>query len=593
MVRGQSAARWPLTTPMTPPTSPTPQASANGHHAEPVVSDTAPVDHASSDAISPNATSPSADWQIVQIPLAHIVPSPFQSREVFDEAELEELALSIKAYGVQQPVLVRLLESEDKPDGGKPNGQANAKGPRYELVTGERRWRASKLAGRKTVPALVRELSDLAAAEIAVIENVQRANLSIIEEARGYKRLAIQFRLKEERIAKKVGKSAATIKEMLRLLALPEGVQNLLARRQLSAAHGHELLRLSAHPAICEAVALRCISEKITASALAGNLLPNANELKRSGLITELGYATKFEWRSVCRECPHKALVTSGYTSYCLKPDEWRRKQAEAIEAHKQEATRVMQQAREQSGGTVETEQLKPGSYRYLSHVQLPAGCSESCPCRSRTCDASDPTEPIPICLNPPRFEELRDAERKANEELRQKRYSQDWKDAVEQLQDGAAGFALLTAFLAWPLLRGECRSYYTEPEKWRAFVQGIALQLEIELPWALVLEREMELNEGLKTLQSVEAPQLLLLCAALGLAQEAESAIRFASPTPQLDAVLGRQTPRQISFECDDEDVQQVPKVPEDVSAGDWDEAPFAEDYDPGDLDYPDELEE
>ena len=564
--------------------SPAPLAQSNGHPTEPSHNGSV------SPQLAPSvAASTGPEWQIVQIPLSHICPSPFQSREIFDAAELEELALSIKAYGVQQPVLVRLLESADEPDGGKAKAKAKTQGLRYELVTGERRWRASKLAGRKVVPALVRPLSDLAAAEIAVIENVQRANLSIIEEARGYKRLAIQFRLKEERIAKKVGKSPATIKEMLRLLALPSGVQNLLARRQLSAAHGHELLRLAAHPAICEAVALRCLSEKITATALAGNLLPNANELKRSGLVTELGYTTKFEWRSVCRECPHKALVTAGYTSYCLKPDEWRRKQENAIEAHKQEATRVMEEARQSNDGTVETEQLKPGSYRHLGHVQLPAGCSESCPCRSRTCDASDPTEPIPICLNPPRFEELRDAERKANEELRARRYTQDWQEAVEKLQGGAPGFALMTALLVWPVLRGDSRSY-VEPQQWQAFVSGIAAQLEIELPWATVLDRATEWSEGYKALQSVKPESLMLLCASLMLAQEAESAIRFASPTPHLDAIQGRQTPRQTEFETDDEDLEEWPA---DMTAGDWDEEPSPEDPDPGDLAYPDQLEE
>ena len=548
---------------MTHPPSPVPLANANGHPPQ-----------------TRNGSAPDADWQIVQIPLGHIVPSPFQSREVFDEAELDELAQSIRAYGVQQPVLVRPLASEDD----QKNGQV-----RYELVTGERRWRASKLAGRKTVPALVRDLPDLAAAEIAVIENVQRANLSIIEEARGYKQLALKFRLKEERIAKKVGKSVATIKEMLRLLALPDGVQTLLARRQLTASHGHELLRLSAHPAICEAVALRCIGDKITASALAGNLLPNANELKRSGLITELGYGTRFEWRSVCRECPHHALVTAGYVSYCLKPDEWRRKQEDALEVRKQEAARVMEEAREQGDGTVDTDRLAPGSYRRLSHVHVPAGCSESCPCRGETCDAFNPTEPVAVCLDPPRFEELRDAERKANEELRARRTSQDWKEAMETLQDGDKGFARMVSLLVWPHLRGESRAYM-EPEKWRAFVQGIAAQLETELPWATVLDRETELSEGLKALQTVKPECLLLLCAALNLAQEAESAIRFACPIPQLDAVLGRETPRQIEFAAEDEDLD---RAPEDVTVGEWDDEPFPDDYDSGDLDYPDELEE
>lgn len=491
------------------------------------------------------------------------MPSPFQPRENFDEAELEELAGSIKAYGVQQPVLVRPLE----PDNGKK--------PRFELVAGERRWRASQRAGKKTIPAIVRDLPDLAAAEIAVIENVQRANLSIIEEARGYKRLAIEFRLKEERIAKKVGKSVAAIKEMLRLLALPESVQNLLAKRQLSAAHGHELLRLAPHPKICENVALRCVSDKITAVSLAGNLLPNANELKRSGLITELGFATKFDWRSQCKTCPHKAFVPSGYASFCLRPDEWKRKQDGAIEMQKQEAARVMEEARVQNDTTVEVEKLAPGSFRRLLHVQLPAGCSESCACRSETCDPFNPTKRIPVCLNPDRFEELRDTERRAHEEARKRRYTQEWNEAVKRLKSDETGASWTAALLVWPILRAEHRPY-VQPEAWRSFVQSIAAHLEIELPLGQILDREIGLPDGLKRLQLLPPQQLLLLGASVILAGEAESAVRFAGETPQLGAVLGREAAQQRELESQAED--------------DFEEEPHYDEYD---MDPPDELEE
>ena len=104
---------------------------------------------------------------------------------------------------------------------------------RYELIAGERRLRACKEAGRKTIPAIVRDdLSDAECAELALLENVQRSNLSVIEEARGYKRLMVQFRMKEERIAKKVGKSVGTIQETIKLLQLPETVQGLIADQE-------------------------------------------------------------------------------------------------------------------------------------------------------------------------------------------------------------------------------------------------------------------------------------------------------------------------------------------------------------------------
>lgn len=516
-------------------------------------------------------------WQIVLLPVATIGPNPFQPRSVFDEAEMLDLVASVRAHGVLQPVTVRTAPA-DAETNGKTAKKASLS---YQLIAGERRLRACREAGRKSIPAIVRDdLSDVQAAELALVENVQRSNLNVIEEAGAYKRLMLDFRMKEERIAKKVGKSVAIIKEMLRLLALPESVQNLLAKRQLSAAHGHELLRLAPHPKICESVALRCVSDKITATSLAANLLPNANELKRSGLITEVGFATKFDWRSVCKECPHKALVSSGYSSFCLRPDEWRKKQDGAIEMQKQEATRVMEEAREVSNGIVEVERLAPGSYRRLLHVQVPAGCSESCACRSETCDPTNPTKRMPVCLNPGHFEELRETERKANEEFRKRRYSQDWKNAIEKLQSGESGPVLTAALLIWPILRLEYRSYI-QPDAWQSFVQGIAANLEIELPWSQILDRETPLQSGLKQLQAVEPQMLLRLGAGLILAQEAETAIRYAGETPQLDIVLGREVACQTELEpSDDEDEE-----PDDNS--------FMEDYEPGDIDYPDELEE
>lgn len=516
---------------------------------------------ASDEPIPPVSTETQASWHVVHLNVKHIVPSPFQPRQHFDESELGELAQSVRAYGVQQPVLVRPLPSEGK-----------SSKPRYELVAGERRLRATKLAGRKTVPALVRELSDLAAAEIAVIENVQRSNLSVIEEARGYKQLALKFRLKEERIAKKVGKSVHTIKEMLRLLQLPESVQALLARRQLSAAHGHELLKLAAHPRICESVALRAVRDKLTATVLASNVLPNAQELKRSGLIAEVGFGTKFDWRSVCKACPHKALVSSGYQSYCLRPDQWKRKQDDAIEIQKQEASRVMEEARQQHGGTVEAEKLSSVSHRRLLHVQLPAGCSERCECRSETFDEADPMRRLPICLNPDRFEELRDAERAAHETARKERYTREWNEAVTRLQNQENGASVTAALVVWPILRAEYQGYVS-PDVWRNFVQQIASHLQIELLWEELLDRHSEPLDGLKRLCKLPASQLLLLGAAILLGQEAQRAIRFPGEMPQLDFALGREKAVQTEIEADQQD--------EDDSERDGDGSEFEyEDY-------------
>ena len=145
-----------------------------------------------------------ANWQIVMIPVGQIGPNPYQPRLRFDEEEMAELIASVRERGVQQPILIR---TAPKTDGDDKN---------YQLVAGERRLRACKAAKRRFIPAIVRDdLSDVQSAELALLENVQRSNLNIIEEARAFRRLMLDFRMKEERIAKKVGKSVATVKDTL------------------------------------------------------------------------------------------------------------------------------------------------------------------------------------------------------------------------------------------------------------------------------------------------------------------------------------------------------------------------------------------
>lgn len=166
--------------------------------------------------------------EIIEIPLERIEPGPFQARQDFNEAALDELAASIKAHGVMQPVVVRPL-----PDG------------RYQLIIGERRWRACQRLGKETIPAVVKMADDLSATEMMLIENVQRENLNPLEEANAYRRLIEEFRLTQEEIALRVGKSRSFIANLLRLLQLPLDVQELLENGILSAGHGKALLGLS------------------------------------------------------------------------------------------------------------------------------------------------------------------------------------------------------------------------------------------------------------------------------------------------------------------------------------------------------------
>ncbi|MBI5695115.1 MAG: ParB/RepB/Spo0J family partition protein [Nitrospirae bacterium] len=164
---------------------------------------------------------------VVEIDVTRILPNKYQPRKAFDDAALAGLAESIKENGVIQPVLVTR-----RPDGG------------YELIAGERRLRASMLAGRKKVPAIVREVAPVAAMELALIENIQREDLNPIETAEAYERLMGEFGLTQEDMARKVGKERSTVANFLRLLALPPEVKLDVAGGALSMGHAKAVLSL-------------------------------------------------------------------------------------------------------------------------------------------------------------------------------------------------------------------------------------------------------------------------------------------------------------------------------------------------------------
>lgn len=164
------------------------------------------------------------------LPVAHLHPSPFQPRKTVDPQGVQELAASIAARGVLQPLLVR------------PDPAASG---RYQIIAGERRWRAAQIAGIHEVPALIRDLSDNDAMMVALVENLQRQDLNAIEEADGYRRLLDEFGLTQDDLGRSVGKSRSHIANTLRLLNLPASVQGELRNGTLSAGHARALL---AHP---------------------------------------------------------------------------------------------------------------------------------------------------------------------------------------------------------------------------------------------------------------------------------------------------------------------------------------------------------
>ena len=180
-----------------------------------------------------------------QVPLERVRPCPLQPRKEFRAEALEELAESIRQQGIIQPLVVR------------------RKGDDYELIAGERRWRAAGLAGLKEVPVIVREADDLSVLELALIENLQRENLNPLEEALGYQQLIEQFKLRQEDVAAKVGKSRTVVANALRLLKLDSEIQAYLRDGRVSVGHAKVILGLSS-PAHQKLAAERIIKENLS-----------------------------------------------------------------------------------------------------------------------------------------------------------------------------------------------------------------------------------------------------------------------------------------------------------------------------------------
>jgi ParB family chromosome partitioning protein len=164
------------------------------------------------------------------VPIGSLQPGKYQPRTKMDAASLDELAASIRAQGLMQPILVRSVG-----------------GTRYEIIAGERRWRAARLAELNEVPVVVRDVPDQAALAMALIENIQRENLNPLEEATGIQRLVDEFRLTHEQAAEAVGRSRAAVSNLLRLLRLPQAIQGYVSEGKLDMGHARALLALEGH----------------------------------------------------------------------------------------------------------------------------------------------------------------------------------------------------------------------------------------------------------------------------------------------------------------------------------------------------------
>lgn len=204
-------------------------------------------------ALIPAESATDVTSALQELPVSSIRPNPYQPRSHFDEETLASLAESIREVGVLQPILVRPVE-----DG-------------YELIAGERRWRAARRVGRQTIPALVRSTDDASALEHALVENIHRANLNALEEAGAYQQLIEDFSLTHEEVAARVGRGRATVSNMLRLLQLPPSIQRALQENKLEMGHARALLGTPdrafqeqlARKAATEGMSVRAVEEAV------------------------------------------------------------------------------------------------------------------------------------------------------------------------------------------------------------------------------------------------------------------------------------------------------------------------------------------
>jgi ParB/RepB/Spo0J family partition protein len=347
-----------------------------------------------------------------EVPIGHVAPLGLNHRAHFDPDRLAELAADIKVRGILQPLIVRPA-AEDAP-------------VRWELIAGERRWRAAKMAGLETVPVIVRNESDEDARAIAIVENIQRVDIDPIEEARGYKALS-EMGVKQGKIAEMVHRSQPAVANTLRLLDLPEDVQKRIQERELSASHGIVLARWAEFPPLCSLAAKKAADKRLSCHDLEKSFLRRyAYDLTPA--LEIIGYQAKFDV-AVCQQCPYQAYRSEGHMNLCLKPDHYRELQKAAIQAEAEKQRETVAARLKDADPEVTPERIEE-AVRQVRHIQdvknyyriadtAPTGCTGECPCRDSALGYGG--ELITICTDPKRYKELQNAQREWEKQAREK----------------------------------------------------------------------------------------------------------------------------------------------------------------------------
>jgi len=353
-----------------------------------------------------SAPNMAGGMDLVPIELIHPSGNP---RRHFDPVELEELAESIRQHGIIEPIVVRPATGAVQPV--LSDDRMHATMPRWYIIAGERRWRAAKLAGLAKVPVVFRgPMTDTEALKLALIENLHRKDLDPLEAAEGYRALSA-FGLKQAQIAAAVNLSQPTIANRLRLLDLPDDVQEMIRSAKLTPAHGVALARHKEWPSLVSALATIAVRENLRTNALEADPTWHiTGPLEKAGAIKGLSpYARAFDASAAgCPKCPFGAYRNWPDGTYCLNPPHWQELESAAVKAKAASlattVAKAVEKAKEKGEELPKLNDLPPGSAQEV-RGEAPTGCSVDCVCRSAAIDWHGAV--VPICTDARRYQLL------------------------------------------------------------------------------------------------------------------------------------------------------------------------------------------
>lgn len=347
-----------------------------------------------------------------EIPVNRIHRSTFNPRQAFDIDALDDLALSIQQHGLIEPIVVRPHPTPELVAGSDAAWEEH-----YEIIAGERRWRAAVAVNIATIPAMVRDVDDATAIQLAVVENLQRADLDPIEEAAGFQLLLERAGMTQRDAAAALNRSQPAIANALRLLRLPTHVQQLISEGDLSRAHGVALMRFDEFPAFQEALADVAVSTSLSSKQLEKPF----DDYDIVNLLREAKVLAFYPSFDECENCPFSAKRKGKYHEYCLNPEHY--EELQEVRDAAREAERAERLAEVEATGDLPSVR-DIGSSQDLSYAldpdttwsQLPPGCGEDCPCRCQVLNWNG-DRVITVCADPDRYRDLEEADKQSKVE--------------------------------------------------------------------------------------------------------------------------------------------------------------------------------